>query len=64
MQCATGLLACITLGYKKGVNNDVCNEPSDFDCYDSVANPDLCKAGITFCTSKGWIKNSSNNFCE
>ncbi|KAL4476278.1 hypothetical protein ABPG74_010011 [Tetrahymena malaccensis] len=64
LQCASQYTACITLGYKKGAQNDVCYEPSDFDCQDNIKYPDLCKDGVTFCINRGWSKNIDANFCE
>ncbi|EAR88836.2 chitin recognition protein (macronuclear) [Tetrahymena thermophila SB210] len=61
--CGNGLTACQYIGYLSSTNN-ICVVPGDYDCADTVNNPFLCRADITFCTSKGYIKSSTNNSCN
>ncbi|KAL4505451.1 hypothetical protein ABPG72_002513 [Tetrahymena utriculariae] len=60
--CGNGLTACQYIGYLSSANN-ICVVPGDYDCADTVNNPYLCRADITFCNSKGYIKSSTNNSC-
>ncbi|KAL4490084.1 hypothetical protein ABPG73_021128 [Tetrahymena malaccensis] len=57
-QCQSSYTACQYYGYVKSSSGNNCVIPSDSDCF-NTSNTYLCRSDITFCTSKGWIIQTS-----